>query len=222
MYNKGTLMLIASRPAMGKSALALDIARHLAKNSDKNILIISLEMYKEQVMTRLRKTGNNSMEYRNILIDDCPLRSVKDIEELCKKTENLRAVIIDYLQLIFDAGDSPKAESRQDEVFAITNALKRMALNLCVPIICTSQISKACECLNRNNKRPKLSDLCQSGVNVAEVDEVLFIYRERYYNPETPVGDMAECIVAKGRCGDIGTVKLRWNPEQLSFSKYEE
>lgn len=207
IYDPGAFVIIASRPGMGKTALALDIARHLAGRSDKNILIISLEMSKEQIMARLQKADKT--EYGNILMDDYPVRFVKDIEELCQRTENLGAVIIDYLQLLFGAG------CRQEK--GVTWELKRMAKVLGIPVICTSQISRVCEM--REDKRPILADFCHTNVDDRDADQVLFLYRDRYYNPETPAGDLAECIIAKNRYGDIGTIKLRWDPKRLSFTK---
>lgn len=209
-FVNGSFVVLASRPDMGKTALALDIARHMAGCSEKNILIISLELSKEQVMARLRKADDT--EYRNILVDDYPLRSVKDIEELCQNTENLGAVIILYLQLLSDA--------RYTREKAITWELKRMAKQLNIPVICTSSVSWAVNM--REDKRPILTDFCHTSVvDERDADQVLFLYRDRYYNPETPVGDMAECIIAKNRYGDVGTVKLRWNPERLAFSLWE-
>lgn len=209
-FVNGSFVVLASRPAMGKTALALDIARHMAGCSEKNILIISLELSKEQVMARLRKADDT--EYRNILVDDDPSRSVKDIEELCQNTENLGAVIIDYLQLLSDA--------RYTREKAITWELKRMAKQLNIPVICTSSVSRAVNM--REDKRPILTDFCHTSVvDERDADQVLILYRDRYYNPETPVGDMAECIIVKNRYGDVGTVKLRWNPERLAFSLWE-
>ena len=216
-FANGSFVVIAGRPAMGKSALALDIAEHLAQQSDKNILIISLEMSKERILFRLQK-ANDSHSHKNILVCDEPIITVKTIRELCENTENLGAVIIDYLQLIFSEEKSTKTQSRYEQLDDISRELKIMARNLNIPVICTSQLSKKCEL--RSDKRPTVSDLCDTRVNV--MDQIILLYRDRYYNPETPVKDMAECIIAKNRYGDIGTIKLRWDPERVAFSLWEE
>ena len=216
-FANGSFVVIAGRPAMGKSALALDIAEHLAQQSDKNILIISLEMSKERILFRLQK-ANDSHSHKNILVCDEPIITVKTIRELCENTENLGAVIIDYLQLIFSEEKSTKTQSRYEQLDDISRELKIMAKNLNIPVICTSQLSKKCEL--RSDKRPTVSDLCDTRVNV--MDQIILLYRDRYYNPETPVKDMAECIIAKNRYGDIGTIKLRWDPERVAFSLWEE
>ncbi len=215
----GSFIAIASRPAMGKTALALDIAKHLAQHSDKNILIVSLEMSKEQILFRLQKAYNNQAN-DNILICDKPFMTVKKIYGLCENTEDLGAVIIDYLQLIINEEDPTKTQSRYEQLDAISRELKLMARNLNIPVICTSQLSKRCEL--RSDKRPTISDLYYTRVNEHDIDQIIFLYRDRYYNPETPVGDMAECIVVKNRYGDVGTVKLRWDPERVAFSLWEE
>lgn len=217
-FVNGSFVLLAGRPGMGKTALALDIARHMAGRSDKNILIISLEMSKEQVMARLQKAEDT--EYHNILVDDHPLRSVKDIEELCQYTENLGAVIIDYLQLIFRDEMSNEVQDRYEQMDYISRELKLMARSLNVPVICTSQISRTVEL--REDKRPTFSDLRYTPLNEHAMDQIIFLYRDRYYNPETPVGDMAECIIVKNRYGDVGKVKLRWDPERIAFCLWEE
>ena len=219
-FVNGSFVVIAGRPAMGKSALALDIAEHLAQHSDKNILIVSLEMSKEQIMFRLQKAYNNQ-SHKNIVVCDEPvIMTVKTIRELCESTKNLGAVIIDYLQLICSEEKSTKTQSRYEQLDDISRELKIMARNLNVPVICTSQLSKKCEL--RSDKRPTISDLCHTRVNEHAMDQIIFLYRDRYYNPETPVGDMAECIIAKNRYGDIGTIKLRWDPERVAFSLWEE
>lgn len=218
IYENGAFIIIASRPAVGKTALALDIARHLAESSDKTVLFISLEASKEQTLARLETVGEKA--YNNILIDDHPTRTVKDIEALCRNTEKLGAVIIDYFQLLAGAAPANHGQDRQAEGFAIAGELKEMALRLSVPVICTSHISRVCE--YRENKRPKLSDLRISGVLEKCADQVLFLYRDAYYDWESPVGDMAECIIAQNKFGDTGTVLLRWDPERAYFSRWEE
>ena len=212
LYEKGALVMVAGRPGMGKTSFALDIACHLAKNSEANIWVISLEESKESLMARLQRKNNIYAEYHNLLICDKPLSSVKAIEVLCAGTEKLGGIIIDYLQLISHTGQPSKD--------SVTWELKCMAKRLNVPVICTSQISAVCE--TREDKRPTLRDFRRDKAMDLDFDQVLFLYRDRYYNPETPVEDMAECIIAKNRYGDIGTIKLRWDPERVAFSLWEE
>lgn len=219
-FVNGTFVVIASRPAMGKTALALDIAKHLAQHNGKNILIVSLEMSKEQILFRLQK-AYNSLSHKNILVYDEPIhRTVKTIRELCENTENLGGVIIDYLQLIISEEKPTNTQSRYEQLNYIARELKTMARNLNIPVICTSQLSKKCEL--RSDKRPTFSDFCHSWENEHNMDQIILLYRDRYYNPETPVGDMTECIIVKNRYGDIGTIKLRWDPERVAFSLWEE
>ena len=213
----GDLVVIAGRPAMGKTAFALDIANHLAKDNDKTIIIFSLEMSTEQIIARLRKA--RGIEYTrggNLRIYDDPWMSVKKISAICESIENLGAVIIDYIQLISSAEDFEQEETRKLEMVHITRALKLMAKNRNVPVICLSQLSRTVD--YHMDKRPILSDFHDSESLVQDADQILFLYRDRYYNPETPLGDKAECIVAKNRHGDCGTAVLRWNPENLIFS----
>lgn len=218
IYENGAFIIIAGRPAMGKTALALDIARHLAESSDKTVLFVSLEASREQTLARLEKSGKS--EYSNLLIDDYPTRTVKDIEALCRNTENLGAVMIDYFQLLQGAAPANHGQYRQAEGFAIAGKLKEMALRLSVPVICTSQLSRVCE--RRKEKRPRLSDLRISGVLEKCADQVLFLYRDAYYAWDSPAGNMAECIIAQNKFGNTGTVLLRWDPEQAHFSRWEE
>ena len=204
--NKGALVMIAGRPGMGKTSFALDVAKQMALNKNENIVMISLEMLKEQIIARLqRKTGGHT-EYNNIFIFDNSKLSVKDIEALCQKTENLGAVIIDCFQLI-----QPLEES-------VSRELKCMALRLKVPVICTSQVSPACE--EREDKRPTLRDL-HRGIDI-DADQIFFVYRDRYYNPETPVGDRAECMIKRNKHGTCRTVNLMWDPQRLQFSAADE
>ena len=217
----GDLIVIAGRPAMGKTAFALDIANNLAKDTDKTTAIFSLEMSAEGIARRLQKTsGIEYMKGSNLQIFDDPWMSVKKICTICESIENLGAVIIDYVQLICSAEDSVQESTRKMEMVHISRALKLMAKNMNVPVICLSQSSKTVE--HRVDKRPMLSDFYNSESFIQDADQIFFLYRDRYYNPETPLGDVAECIVAKNRHGDCGTVKLLWNPEKASFSDMEE
>ena len=217
----GDLIVIAGRPAMGKTAFALDIANNLANDTDKTTAIFSLEMSVEGIARRLQKTsGIEYMKGSNLQIFDDPWMSVKKINTICESIENLGAVIVDYVQLISSAEDSVQESTRKMEMVHISRALKLMAKNMNVPVICLSQLSKTVE--HRADKRPMLSDFYDSGCLIQDADQILFLYRDRYYDPETPMGNIAECIVAKNRHGDCGTVKLLWNPEKTSFSDMEE
>lgn len=216
----GDLVVIAGRPAMGKTALALDIANHLAKDNDKTIAIFSLEMSAEQIIARLQKAiGIEYTKGGNLRIYDDPWMSVKKINTICESIENLGAVIIDYIQLISSAGDSAQENTRKMEMVHISHALKLMAKNINIPVICASQLSRTVE--HRVDKRPILSDFYDSGSLIQDADQILLLYRDRYYNPETALGDIAECTVAKSRHGECGTVKLLWSPEKATFSDEE-
>jgi replicative DNA helicase len=212
LYEKGALVMVAGRPGMGKTSLALDIACHLAKNSEANIWVISLEESKESLMARLQRKNNIYAEYHNLLICDKPLSSVKASEVLCAGTEKLGGIIIDYLQLISHTGQPSKD--------SVTWELKCMAKRLNVPVICTSQISAACE--TREDKRPTLRDFRRDKAIDLDFDQVLFLYRDRYYNSATPLGDKAECIIVRNRYGACRTVTLMWNPQRLQFSALED
>ncbi len=214
----GSLIVIAGRPAMGKTALALNIANYLAKETSKTTVIFSLEMSAEQIVRRLQRANGNEYKKRdNLVICDDPWMTVKKIHTICENTEDLGAVIIDYIQLIGSAEDSVQEETRKMKMSHISRALKLMAKNMNIPVICLSQLSRTVE--HRVDKRPVLSDFYDSGSLIQDADQILFLYRDRYYNPETALGDMAECIVAKNRYGDCGTVELLWNPAHCSFSE---
>ena len=197
----GALVVIGARPGMGKTALALEIARRMAGKPETTIVIFSYEMSAAQIAGRM---GGADLP---IHVYDDPNITVGDMRKLCKNTENLGAVIIDYFQLIPD----PASPCRGGNETA--HPLKEMARELNVPAICTSQLSRDCE--NRADHRPILRDL--PSLLRENADQVLLLYRDRYYNRNTPLGDIAECIVAKNRYGNVGTVKLRWDPQQVAF-----
>lgn len=238
-------MVIASRPAMGKTALALDIAQNLEKNQQKTTVLFSYEMLKEWVAVKmLQKKGlvdistwkdgripqAEAAQLSQMYWEQTKIQiyedtefilnaTVEDIQSICESTENLGAVIIDYVQLIRGADRYASENNRSAELNRIPRALKQMAKNLDVPVICTSQLSRVCE--RREDKRPILADLRDAGALIQDADQILFLYRDRHYNPETPLGDMAEIIVAKNRHGDVGTVHLQWNPSRYAFSDME-
>lgn len=244
--NKGELILIAARPGMGKTSIALNIAMNVAKKSGKTVAVFSLEMSREQLVSRLLAgeglvpsqnllTGQlNSDEWKRIAaaaqvlsatdmrIDDNPMLSVSDMNAQCRRISNLGLVVIDYLQLMQSAGgDSRKyaGENRQQVVSDISRMLKIMAKELNVPVICLSQLSRASE--GRPNKRPMLSDLRESGAIEQDADAVIGLYREGYYNAECEEPNVSEAIVLKNRKGQTGTVKLAWLAEYTTFAAYE-
>ncbi|MEG0778194.1 MAG: replicative DNA helicase [Oscillospiraceae bacterium] len=243
--NKGDLVLVASRPGMGKTSIALNIALHVAKTSKKTVAIFSLEMAREQLAIRLLAgeslidsqkllTGRlNSAEWQrlgtaasvvsetDILIDDNPTLSVAEMNSQCRRLDNLGLVVIDYLQLMQSAGSghSYAGESRTQAVSDMSRMLKIMAKELTVPVICLSQLSRANEA--RTNKRPMLSDLRESGAIEQDADIVIGLYREGYYEKECENPNEAEAIVLKNRHGETGTINLMWLPEYTSYVSSE-
>ncbi len=241
--NKSDLMLIAARPAMGKTAFSLNIALNVAKKYKKTVAIFNLEMSREQLAMRLLSiesfvdgqkmaTGKLSEEewgklcmasaalsQTDIRIDDNPSITVAEMNAKCRRLENLGLVMIDYLQLMNGSGYGKGGENRVTVVGEISRALKIMAKELNVPVICLSQLSRATE--GRTDKRPILSDLRESGAIEQDADEVMFLYRDEYYNPDTEDKGVAECILAKNRHGETGTVKLQWIPQYQTFADRE-
>ena len=243
--NKGELILIAARPGMGKTSIALNIAMNVAKKSGKTVAVFSLEMSREQLVSRLLAgeglvpsqnllTGQlNSDEWKRIAaaaqvlsatdmrIDDNPMLSVSDMNAQCRRISNLGLVVIDYLQLMQSAGSGHtwSNESRTQAVSDISRMLKIMAKELNVPVICLSQLSRANE--SRQDKRPMLSDLRESGAIEQDADVVIGLYRDGYYNKESTEPNLAEAIILKNRKGSTGTVPLMWLPEYTTFSSYE-
>jgi replicative DNA helicase len=240
--NNSDLIIIASRPGMGKTSIALNMVLHVAKTSGKAVVMFSLEMSKEQLCMRLLSsesfvdskklhTGNLSEEdwrkiaaasasigSTDIRFDDNPMLSVSDMNAACRRVRNLGLVVIDYLQLMQSAGGSSgySNENRTQVVSDISRMLKIMAKELNVPVVCLAQLSRANEA--RTNKRPMLSDLRESGAIEQDADIVLGLYRDDYYNAETETPNVAECIILKNRRGETGTVELKWLPEFTSFS----
>ena len=242
--NKSDLLLLAARPGMGKTSLALNIALNAAKASGKTVAVFSLEMSRDQLVTRLIAseglventrlvTGNlresdwqkiaeaaSTLSRLDIRIDDNPLLTVADMNAKCRRLDNLGLVVIDYLQLMTSAGGkSYSGENRQQAVSDISRMLKIMAKELQVPVLCLSQLSRANE--KREDKRPMLSDLRESGSIEQDADIVMFIYRDDYYNEDSEKRNIAECIVAKNRHGETGKVELRWMPDYTTFGTLE-
>ena len=241
--NKSDLLLVAARPAMGKSAFALNIAVNVAKKYKKTVAVFNLEMSREQLAMRLLAsesfidmqklaTGKLSDEewgklcmasaalsQTDIRIDDNPSVTVADINAKCRRLDNLGLVVIDYLQLMQGSGYSKNSENRVTVVGEISRSLKIMAKELNIPVICLSQLSRAVE--SRNDKRPILSDLRESGAIEQDADSVMFLYRDEYYNENTEDKGLAECIVAKNRHGETGTVKMQWFGPYQTFTDRE-
>ena len=239
--NNSDLILLAARPGMGKTSMALNILLHAGKYSGKSVVFFSLEMSREQLAMRLISnesfvdnkklvTGRLNEEdwvkiaaaaaalnQTQILIDDSPSLTVADMNAKCRRVDNLGLVVIDYLQLMQSAGGRQYAgENRQQAVSDISRALKIMAKELNVPVLCLSQLSRANE--SRSNKRPMLSDLRESGAIEQDADIVMFLYREDYYDENSENHNLAECIIAKNRHGETRTVELQWLPEYTTFS----
>ena len=242
--NNSDLLILAARPGMGKSSFALNVLLHAGKFSGKSVVYFSLEMSREQLAMRLISSeafvevkqlfsgklneedwtkvaaASASLNQTNILIDDNPMLSVADMNAKCRRVDNLGLVVIDYLQLMTSAGGPTRGgENRQQVVSDISRALKIMAKELDVPVLCLSQLSRANE--SRSDKRPMLSDLRESGAIEQDADIILFLYRDDYYNDDSEEHNLAECIVAKNRHGETGTVELQWIPEYTTFTAVE-
>ena len=243
--NAPDLVLLAARPGMGKTALAVQIARSAAWCGEKAVAVFSLEMTNEQVVTRLLsmealvdgiklKTGaleesdwekiaaaTVTISRMDICTDDNPCLTIAEMNAKCRRIQNLGLVVVDYMQLVESGGRAAgRSENRTQAVTEISRALKLMAKELNVPVLCLSQLSRANE--KRDNKRPMLSDLRESGAIEQDADVVMFLYREGYYNEDADEPNLAECIVAKNRHGETGKVKLQWVPEYTMFSAIEE
>ena len=242
--NKSELVIIAARPGMGKTSIALNIALNVAMTQRKKVAVFSLEMSREQLVTRLLSraalvpsqnlfTGRltdqqwrdvsaaaNTLSACDILIDDNSTLTVADMNAQCRTIRGLDLVVIDYLQLMSSAGGRGFSnESRTQAVSDISRMLKIMAKELNVPVICLSQLSRANE--SRQDKRPMLSDLRESGSIEQDADVVIGLYRDGYYNKESENPNLAEAIVLKNRKGQTGTVELSWLGEYTSFTSLE-
>ena len=238
------LILVAARPSMGKTAFVLNIAQYVAFHSNLCTAIFSLEMSKEQLVNRLfslesrvdaqlLRSGNLSdsdwekliegagtIGRSKLIIDDTPGISISELRSKCRKYKlehDLKLIIIDYLQLMSGRG---RSDSRQQEISEISRSLKGLARELNVPVIALSQLSRQVE--QRPDHRPMLSDLRESGAIEQDADVVMFIYRDDYYNKDTPDKNIAEIIIAKQRNGPIGTVNLVWLPQYTKFANMEK
>ena len=237
--NKSDLILVAARPGMGKTAFALNIALNAAKASGKAVAVFQLEMSKDQLASRFLssealleaqklKTGNltpddwvkiaratNVLARTQIYIDDNPAITVAEIKAKCRRLgEQLGLIVIDYIQLMTMGGR--RNDNRVQEVAEISRAMKIMAKELNVPVVCLSQLSRAAE--QRSDKRPMLSDLRESGAIEQDADIVMFIYRDDYYDDESENKNVAEIIIAKNRHGATNTINLQWMGQYTTFS----
>lgn len=244
-FHKSDLIIIAARPAMGKSAFAINIATHAAVNNNVPVVIFNLEMSKEQVANRILcgeamvdsnkiRTGkiddNEWIKLANasgrlaeapIYIDDTPGISIMEIRARCRKLKlekDIGLVVIDYLQLV--QGSGKKNNSREQEISEISRSLKILAKELDIPVIALSQLSRGAE--KRDDKRPMLSDLRESGAIEQDADIVMFLYRDDYYNEDSEKKNIAEVILAKHRGGSTGTVELLWLGNYTKFANIEK
>ncbi|WP_027339652.1 replicative DNA helicase [Halonatronum saccharophilum] len=238
-FQRSDLVILAARPSMGKTALALNIAQHAAVKENASVAIFSLEMSKAQLVQRmlcseaqvdshrLRTGFLNENDWRRIsqaagrlgeskiFIDDTAGISVMEMRAKARRIQaehGLDLILIDYLQLMQGSGGS---ESRQQEVSDISRSLKGLARELDVPVVSLSQLSRAVE--QRNDKRPQLSDLRSSGSIEQDADVVAFIYRDDYYNPDSERAGITEIIIGKQRNGPVGTVELAFQKEYTRF-----
>ena len=247
--HENELIIIAARPAMGKTAFALNIATNVAKTTKKAVAIFNLEMNAEQLVMRMfsslgqvdgnrirnGKLDNNDwaklsegisrLADTNIYIDDTPGIKIGDIRSKCRRLaaskDGLALVVIDYLQLI--SGSNKYVGNRQQEVSEISRSLKTMALELGVPVIALAQLSRAVE--GRDDKRPLMSDLRESGSIEQDADIVAFLYRDDYYNKEARMDgniSISEFIVAKHRNGPTATIELLFKKNTSTFANYSK
>lgn len=241
-FHKSDLVILAARPAMGKTAFALNLTLNMALKEDKSILIFSLEMSSSQLLQRflaieagiaLQKIRNGMLNNDDwgqmgvasaklaraeINIADVPNVNVLEIRSIARRLKamgKLDIIIIDYLQLIKGSG---RTESRQQEISDISRSLKGIARELDIPIIALSQLSRAPE--QRSDRRPMLSDLRESGAIEQDADMVMFLYRDDYYNDESEEKGITEVIIGKQRNGPVGTVKLKYFSDITKFGDY--
>lgn len=243
-FQRNDLIIVGARPSVGKTAFALNIAQNVAKKTGENIAIFSLEMGAEQLVMRLLcaegnidaqrlRTGSltdedwgkltmamGSLSNTGIYIDDTPGVRISDIRSKCrrlKQEHGIGMILIDYLQLILGSGRS--GENRQQEVSEISRSLKQLARELQIPVIALSQLSRGVE--QRQDKRPMMSDIRESGSIEQDADIVAFLYRDDYYDKESENKNIIEIIIAKQRNGPVGTVSLAFVKEYNKFVNIE-
>ncbi len=240
-FQRSDLVIVAGRPSMGKTALSVQIARQISEIHGLGVAVFSLEMSKEQLVQRLlaSESGIDSNYLRSgrihesqweplsraigtlsqlpIYIDDSPNPSINELRSNARRLqaerpEGLGLILLDYLQLM---GGGDATDGRVQELSRITRSLKGLARELNVPIIALSQLSRGVEA--RTNKRPLMSDLRESGAIEQDADLIVLLYRDDYYNPDSPEKGICELIIAKHRNGPVGTVKLLFQPSQTKF-----
>ncbi len=243
-FQKSDMIVLAARPSMGKTAFALNIALNAAKKSNANVLIFSLEMSKEQLGQRLlsmesrveaqkMSTGDvdkedwdnmaqalDALGKMHIVIDDTPGVKLMEMKNKCRRMkaeQGLDLIIIDYLQLM--EGER-RTENRQQEITSISRGIKLLAREVDCPVIVLSQLSRAPE--NRENHRPILADLRESGAIEQDADVVMFLYRDEVYNEETEKLGICEVKIAKHRNGPIGTVEVAWQNKYTRFANLQK
>jgi len=244
---KSDLLILAARPAMGKSTFALNIAYNIASREKQSVLVFSLEMSKEQLVDRMLaeaagvdawniRTGNLSdddfeklsnamgeMAEAPIFIDDTPGLTVLEMRTKARReahNQPLGLIIVDYLQLMSGSRGMGNDFNRVQEVSEISRGLKLIARELNVPVVALSQLSRSVE--SRNPQIPQLADLRESGSIEQDADLVMFLYREDYYNPETDRQHITDLIIAKHRNGPTGRIELYFHPERLRFMSLEK
>ena len=244
-FQKNDLIIVAARPSVGKTAFALNIAQNVATKTDENVAIFSLEMGAGQLVMRMLcaegnidaqklRTGKledqdwqkltmamGSLSNAGIYIDDTPGVRINEIRAKCRRLhqeKGLGMVLIDYLQLI-QGSSSGRSENRQQEVSEISRSLKALARELQVPVIALSQLSRGVE--SRQDKRPMMSDIRESGSIEQDADIVAFLYRDDYYDKESEKQNIIEIIIAKQRNGPVGTVELAFVKEYNKFVNLE-
>jgi len=242
-FQNSDLILVAARPSMGKTAFVLNIAHHVAIKERIPVAIFSLEMSKGQLVNRILaqdamvslqvlRTGElkadewnrlsesaNTVARSGIVIDDTSAISIRALRTKCRKYKienNIGMIIIDYLQLM--TGNSKNG--RQQEISEISRSLKSLARELDIPVIALSQLSREVE--KREDKKPMLSDLRESGAIEQDADVVMFIYREDYYKKDTERKNVSDIIIAKQRNGPVGSIELAWLPEYTKFGNLEK
>ncbi len=244
-FQGSDLIIVAGRPSMGKTALALSIAQYVSLRKGGRVAVFSLEMSKEQITLRLLcsearvsnskvRSGHlgesdfpklvdaaSNIAQADLLVDDTPAISVLEMRAKARrlhKEKPLSMIVVDYLQLM--KGSSRNAERREQEISEISSSLKAIAKELSVPVIALSQLNRAVE--TRQDKRPIMADLRESGAIEQDADVIGFVYRDEVYNPETSDKGVAEFIIAKHRNGPIGTVRLAFQGEFTLFCDLEE
>lgn len=244
-FQPSDMILVAARPSMGKTALAINIAQTAATRHNKVVAVFSLEMAKEQLVRRMLCTegpvdagkvrvgdlnedewlklieASSIIERAPIFIDDTPGITVAEMKAKCRKLKlekGLDLIVVDYLQLM---SGNKKTESRQQEISEISRSLKGLAREMDAPVVALSQLSRACE--TRVDHRPILSDLRESGAIEQDADVVMFLYRDEYYHKEeSKFAGLGEVIIAKQRNGQTGSIYLRWFGQFTKFANLDK